>query len=92
MGWNSLNITPGSRLFKGIEKNPYVYFVHSYYLDAEKLLGRRYENGIRNFVRFFRAVPEINLYATQFHPEKSGRVGLKILENFAKLGGDTLVR
>ena len=92
MGWNSLKLQNDGRLFKDLPEEPYVYFVHSYYLDAENRsdVATKTEYGI-SFDSSM-AVPEINLYATQFHPEKSGRVGLKILENFAKLGGDTLVR
>ena len=92
IGWNSLKYPNPGRLFTGIPQDSYVYFVHSYYLDAENCsdVATKTEYGI-SFDSSV-AVPEINLYATQFHPEKSGRVGLKILENFAKLGGDTLVR
>ena len=92
IGWDSLKYPNPGRLFTGIPQDSYVYFVHSYYLDAENCsdVATKTEYGI-SFDSSV-AVPEINLYATQFHPEKSGRVGLKILENFAKLGGDTLVR
>ena len=92
IGWNSTDIKKPCPIYDGIADGSFVYFVHSYYLDAENRsdVATKTEYGI-SFDSSV-AVPEINLYATQFHPEKSGRVGLKILENFAKLGGDALVR
>ena len=85
MGWNSLNITKGSRLFEGIEENPYVYFVHSYYLNAadKSIVAAQTEYG----VTIDAAVERGNVFATQFHPEKSGEVGLKILKNFVDIVG-----
>lgn len=82
MGWNSLEITPGTRLFHGLKQNSYVYFVHSYYLKAE-------EEGIvaaaaEYSTHIHAAVESGNVCACQFHPEKSSEVGLKILENFVK--------
>ena len=81
MGWNSLRIDPESRLFKGIEKEPYVYFVHSYFLHAtdRSLVAATTEYG----VTIDAAVERGNVFATQFHPEKSGETGLKLLKNFA---------
>lgn len=83
MGWNSLNIKPGTRLFKGIEDGAYVYFVHSYYLKAEdqQVVAASTEYS----ARIHAAVEEKNLFACQFHPEKSGDVGLQILKNFISL-------
>ncbi len=83
MGWNSLTINPQSRLLKGIGEEPYVYFVHSYYLTAKDrdLVAARTEYG----VTIDAAVEKGNVFATQFHPEKSGETGLKILRNFAKI-------
>ena len=83
MGWNSLTINPKSRLLKGIGEEPYVYFVHSYYLTAKDrdLVAARTEYG----VTIDAAVEKDNVFATQFHPEKSGETGLKILRNFAKI-------
>lgn len=83
MGWNSLEINPKSRLFKGIEKNPYVYFVHSYFLHASdrELVAATAEYG----VTIDAAVERGNVFATQFHPEKSGETGLQILRNFAEI-------
>ena len=83
MGWNSLEIQPDTRLFKGIANGSYVYFVHSYYLKAED------ENIVAATTDYstciHAAVESGNVFACQFHPEKSSDVGLKILENFAKL-------
>lgn len=83
MGWNSLKITPGARLFKGIEGEPYVYFVHSYYLKAkeQEIVAATTEYG----VTVHASVEKGNLFACQFHPEKSGETGLKILDNFIHL-------
>ena len=81
MGWNSLSINPKSRLFRGIEANPYVYFVHSFFLHAadRELVAATTEYG----VTIDAAVERGNVFATQFHPEKSGETGLRILRNFA---------
>lgn len=83
MGWNSLYIRKHDGLFKGIEGNPYVYFVHSYFLKAkdESIVSARTEYG----TQIDASVQKDNIYATQFHPEKSGQVGLQILRNFAEL-------
>jgi len=83
IGWNSLNIVKESKLFTGIPTNSFVYFVHSYYLQAgnrEDVIATTHY-GIDIDV----AVNRDNIYAVQFHPEKSGEVGLKILDNFARL-------
>lgn len=83
MGWNSLKIRPESRLFQGIGQEAYVYFVHSYYLRAgeEALVAAstRYSTVIHA------AVERGNVFGCQFHPEKSGDVGLQILKNFVEL-------
>lgn len=83
MGWNSLDIKPGTRLFKGIDSGAYVYFVHSYYLKAERdsdvAASTQYSTHIHA------AVERDNVFACQFHPEKSSRVGLAILKNFTAL-------
>lgn len=88
MGWNSLITNPDSRLYKGIENNSYVYFVHSYYLKA------RNENEVvatTDYSTLIHAsVEKDNIFACQFHPEKSGEVGLKILNNFANLKKEEL--
>ena len=80
MGWNSLDILKNDGIFKNIPPNPYVYFVHSYYLKAESedIVAARTNYGIDIDV----SVQYKNIFATQFHPEKSGAVGLQILRNF----------
>ncbi len=83
IGWNSLEIKPDSTLFKGIKNQSYVYFVHSYYLKAED------ENIVAASTEYIThvhaSVEYKNIFACQFHPEKSSEVGLKILENFANI-------
>lgn len=83
MGWNSLDIKPEARLFKELEDNPYVYFVHSYYLKAadEGIVAATTEYT----THIHASVESGNVFACQFHPEKSSDVGLKILKNFASL-------
>lgn len=83
MGWNSLNIRDGSRLFAGIPDQSYVYFVHSYYLKAadENIVAASTEYS----THIHAAVESGNVYACQFHPEKSSDVGLQILKNFIAL-------
>ena len=83
MGWNSLDVKEGAKLFKGLGKNPYVYFVHSYYLQAanEEIVAATTEYT----TTIHASVEAGNVFACQFHPEKSSSVGLKILENFANL-------
>ncbi len=84
IGWNSLNIRPDEPLFAGLPEEPYVYFVHSYYLKAEEdIVTATAEYG----AQIHAAVRKGNLMACQFHPEKSGRVGLQILKNFAAMLG-----
>ena len=83
MGWNSLDIKPGTRLFKGIVSGAYVYFVHSYYLkaDDESIVAASTEYS----THIHAAVERDNVFACQFHPEKSSQVGLAILQNFIDL-------
>ncbi len=83
IGWNSLDIKKQNGLFKGIGKNPYVYFVHSYFLDAKdkNIVSAQTEYG----VKIDAAIENNNVFAVQFHPEKSGETGLKILKNFADI-------
>lgn len=83
MGWNSLEIKEGARLFKGIEEGAYVYFVHSYYLkaDDENIVSAKTEYS----TVIHASVESGNVFACQFHPEKSSDVGLTILKNFASL-------
>ncbi len=83
MGWNSIDVKEGSRLFNGVSNNSYVYFVHSYYLQAEN------ENDVAATTEYIThvhaSVEHDNIFACQFHPEKSGDVGLRILKNFCEL-------
>lgn len=83
IGWNSLNIMKPEGLFTGIPQNAYVYFVHSYYLQAEDrdIVSAQTTYG----VKIDAAIQQGNLFATQFHPEKSGEVGIQMLRNFVKL-------
>lgn len=83
MGWNSIDIKKNAKLFNGIENNSYVYFVHSYYLKAsdESIVAASTEYS----VHIHASVEKDNVFACQFHPEKSSDTGLKILKNFAML-------
>ena len=83
MGWNSLDIKKHDGIFKGIDGDPYVYFVHSYFLraDDEAIVSSRTEYG----VTIDASVSCGNIHAAQFHPEKSGTVGLQMLRNFAAM-------
>ncbi|MBE7027910.1 MAG: imidazole glycerol phosphate synthase subunit HisH [Ruminococcaceae bacterium] len=83
IGWNNLNVLKKSPLLEGIGENPFVYFVHSYYVDAEDLstVTATVDYGVKPHV----LVEKDNLFLAQFHPEKSGKIGLKMLDNFAKL-------
>ena len=83
IGWNNIVVNPNSKLLAGLGENPYVYFVHSYYLKAENSdeVAATTEYG----VKIDCAVEKGNVMATQFHPEKSSEVGLKILSNFINL-------
>lgn len=85
IGWNSLELQNGGRLFEGIQENPYVYFVHSYYLKAAQpdIVKATTEYS----TRIDASVEKDNVFACQFHPEKSSTIGLKMLENFAKIQG-----
>ena len=83
MGWNSLSFMNREGIFRDIDDNPYVYFVHSYYLDSpdKSIVTAQTEYG----VTIDASVMKDNITATQFHPEKSGDVGLKMLKNFAEM-------
>lgn len=83
IGWNSLHITKNkSKLFEGIKEGAYVYFVHSYSaVKCDKDISALTDYS----VPITAAVESANVYGTQFHPEKSGAVGLKILENFCHI-------
>lgn len=83
MGWNSLRLENDGRLFSGIPDNPYVYFVHSYYLKAAD--ERIVKASTEYCTHIHASVEKDNVFACQFHPEKSSDVGLQILKNFVKL-------
>ena len=83
MGWNSLNFPNTGRLFSGIDEGAYVYFVHSFFLEAA---DRTSVTATCEYnVTIDASVESGNVFACQFHPEKSGDVGLHILENFIRL-------
>jgi glutamine amidotransferase len=83
IGWNSLEPQNNGRLFAGLETEPYVYFVHSYYLKAE---DSSIVKAVTDYsVTIHASVEKGNIFACQFHPEKSGTTGLKILKNFAEI-------
>ncbi len=83
MGWNSLEFRENGRLFEGLQKEPYVYFVHSYYLKAadEGIVTAVTEYG----TQIHASVESGNVFACQFHPEKSSDVGIRILKNFLSI-------
>ena len=80
IGWNSLTFPNEGRLFEGVGEEPFVYFVHSYYLKAEDAAIVRAQTAYG--VEIDASVESGNVFATQFHPEKSGKTGLAILKNF----------
>lgn len=84
IGWNSLEYGTKGRLFEGIPEQSFVYFVHSYYLKAKDsdIVTASTEYG----VHIHASVENDNVFACQFHPEKSGETGLAILRNFALIG------
>ena len=83
MGWNSLKFQNNGRLFKGIPEDSYVYFVHSYYLKAadEGIVTATTEYS----THIHASVEQGNVFACQFHPEKSSDIGIQILKNFVEL-------
>ena len=83
IGWNSLKFPNEGRLYQGIAEDSYVYFVHSYYLEAkeDEIVVSTTEYG----TKIHASVEKGNVFACQFHPEKSSSVGLKILENFLSI-------
>lgn len=87
IGWNSLTYDRPGKLFKGIPEDSFVYFVHSYYLKAaEDIVTAAAEYG----VTIHASVEKDNVFACQFHPEKSSEVGLTILKNFAAIGKENV--
>lgn len=82
IGWNRVKIKKDCALFRGIPDNSYFYFVNSYYVDTSE----KFALGWTSYgVDFASAVKKINFYGVQFHPEKSGDIGLKLLNNFCEL-------
>jgi len=90
MGWNQLEIAPRSRLFAGVTADPFVYFAHSYYLPGQR-------NGATTGATaawcdygqpFVAAIERENVFGVQFHPEKSGDIGLQVVANFARVCGE----
>jgi glutamine amidotransferase len=83
MGWNNLLIQTESALFSGLPDSPFVYFVHSYYVDSDdrSIVSARCRYGIP----FDVAISTGKVFGTQFHPEKSGDIGIAMLKNFMKV-------
>ncbi len=87
IGWNALSYPKSGRLYQGIKEHSYVYFVHSYYLEAEEdIVTAATEYG----TYIHASVEKENIFACQFHPEKSSDVGLKILKNFLEVKKEEL--
>ena len=83
IGWNQINIVKESQLFKGIENNSHVYFVHSYeFIPKDKKIISATTEYSSNIVC---SVQKENIFGTQFHPEKSDKIGLRIVENFINI-------
>jgi len=84
MGWNSVNLVKDMPLFEGIKNNEYFYFVHSYYVNPKNL--DEVVGGTSDYGTTFPCIlNKDDIYATQFHPEKSGKIGLKVIKNFIEL-------
>lgn len=82
MGWNSIDIKPQSNLFKGIPSGSYFYFVHSYHvIPDDEVMAATTEYGIKIVC----AIEQDKIMATQFHPEKSSDIGLRVLKNFGEM-------
>ena len=81
VGWNDLEVAPSSVLFRGVPAAPFVYFTHSFRVPATALTVAYCEYG----GKFSAAVERDHVFGVQFHPEKSGEIGLKVLENFCSL-------
>ena len=83
IGWNEINIMKDSKIFKGIENNSHMYFVHSYeFVPEDKSVISATTDYSSNVVC---AAEKNNIFGTQFHPEKSDKIGLKIIDNFLNL-------
>ena len=83
IGWNEINIVKESKIFKNLDKNSHMYFVHSYeFVPDDKSVISATTNYSTNIVC---AVEKENIFGTQFHPEKSDKLGLKLIDNFLNL-------
>ena len=83
IGWNQINIVKDSQIFKGIENNSHMYFVHSYeFVPNDKNVVSATTNYSSNIVC---SVEKENIFGTQFHPEKSDKMGLKVIKNFIEI-------
>ncbi len=83
IGWNALRFPTPTPLFAGLENEAMVYFVHSYYCRPDASMAVAAETEF--IAPYCSAVARENIYGVQFHPEKSGAVGLHILDNFARI-------
>ena len=81
MGWNNVEIINGGKLFEGINNNEHFYYANSYYVPVNEFTIAKSENGIE----FSASIQKNNFYGVQFHPEKSGKAGIKLLKNFIEL-------
>ena len=81
MGWNALDVSPRSRLLKGLGQDPYLYFAHSYYVPLHDYAAA----SCTYTLPYTAAIEHGNIFGVQFHPEKSGPLGLKAVRNFVKL-------
>ena len=81
VGWNSLAVKPGSRLLRGIAQDSFVYYTHSFHAPLVAATTAATEYGLQ----FAGAVERDNMFGVQFHPEKSGEVGISILKNFCEI-------
>ncbi len=84
MGWNTLTEKKPSRLLRGLGANPYVYFAHSYYVPETAVTAALCDYNLP----YTAALESGNVFGVQFHPEKSGPLGLQIVKNFIDLGAD----
>ena len=85
MGWNQLNLNKNNKLFEGVDNNSNFYFVHSYYCDPEE--DKIISGTTKYSIEMCASIKQNNLYAVQFHPEKSATDGLKIYKNFINIVG-----
>ncbi|MFW6065000.1 MAG: imidazole glycerol phosphate synthase subunit HisH [Candidatus Natronoplasma sp.] len=89
IGWNTVKFLSESELYRGIKDGAFFYFVHSYYVDTKGIVIGETEFGPeRDETPFPSVVNSDNIYGTQFHPEKSGKTGIRLLKNFKEIGGE----